>query len=42
MGDYGKALPLFEQARDLLKKNTWGGHPLYANSLNNWPGCTGT
>jgi len=35
MGDYPKALPLFEQARDLRKKMLGENHPLYATSLNN-------
>ncbi len=35
LGDYRKALPLFEQARDLRKKALGEDHPDYAASLNN-------
>jgi tetratricopeptide (TPR) repeat protein len=35
MGDYPRALPLFEQARDLTGKRLGEKHPHYANRLNN-------
>jgi CHAT domain-containing protein len=35
MGEYGKALPLCEQARDLTKRLRGEAHPAYATSLNN-------
>src|SRR5262249_25489596 len=33
-GNYGKALPLFEQARDLRRKLLTENHPDYADSLS--------
>jgi tetratricopeptide (TPR) repeat protein len=38
LGDYDKALPLFEQARDLRKKLLTENHPDYAASLDNLAG----
>jgi CHAT domain-containing protein len=35
MGDYPRALPLFEQARDLRKRLLTENHPAYAASLSN-------
>jgi CHAT domain-containing protein/Tfp pilus assembly protein PilF len=35
LGDYARARPLYERARDLYKLALGEGHPDYANSLNN-------